>query len=137
LSKHRGHHEVKIGSDRSFAIVFAVIFTVIGILPFTRGGELRLWSVLLAAVLLGLGLIAPRVLRPLNVLWFKFGILLGRIIAPIAVSLLFIVAVTPIALILRISGKDPLSLKLDRNTESYWISRSETENPMSSMKNQF
>ena len=137
MSEHSGHHEAKVGSERSFGMVFAIVFTIIGALPLLRGGELRLWSLLLAAVFLGLGLIAPGILRPLNIIWFKFGILLGRIIAPIVISLLFFIAVTPTALILRMLRKDVLSLKFDRNAKSYWISRSKTENPMGSMKNQF
>ncbi len=118
-------------------MVFAIVFTIIGIAPLIRGGELRHWSLLAAAVFLGLGLLAPAILRPLNILWFKFGLLLGRIIAPIVISLLFFVAVTPTALIMRLLRKDVLSLKFDRNAKSYWISRSKTENPMGSMKNQF
>ena len=137
MPAHKGHHEVKVGSERSFGVVFAIAFTIIAALPLLRGGELRFWSMLVAAVFLVLGFIAPRVLRPLNILWFKFGMLLGRIIAPIVISLLFFIAVTPTALIMRMLRKDILRLKLDRNAKSYWISRSKTENPMGSMKKQF
>jgi len=137
LSEHHGHHEAIIGSERSFGLVFAIVFTIIGIIPLLKGGELRLWSLLLAAVFLGLVLIAPGILRPLNILWFKFGLLLGRIIAPIVISLLFFIAITPTALVMRLMRKDLLSLKFDRQAKSYWINRSKTENPMGSMKNQF
>ena len=137
MSEHKGHHEVKVGSERSFGVVFAIVFTIIGVWPLLSGGELRFWSLLVAAVFLGLGYIAPGVLRPLNILWFKFGMLLGRIIAPIVISLLFFITVTPTGLIMRMLRKDILRLKLDRNAKSYWISRSKTENPMGSMKNQF
>jgi Saxitoxin biosynthesis operon protein SxtJ len=137
LSEQGEHHEVKVGSERSFGFVFAFVFMIIGTVPLIRGGDLRLWSLLLAAVFLGLGLIAPGVLRPLNIVWFKFGMLLGRIIAPIVISLLFFIAVTPTALIMRIMRKDPLTLKFDPNAKSYWIARSKTQNPMGSMKNQF
>jgi len=126
-----------MGSERSFGLVFAIVFTIIGIIPLLKGGEMRLWSLLLAAVFLGLVLIAPGILRPLNILWFKFGLLLGRIIAPIVISLLFFIAVTPTALVMRLMRKDLLSLKFDRQAKSYWINRSKTENPMGSMKNQF
>ena len=126
-----------MGSERSFGIVFAIVFTIIGALPLLKGGELRLWALLVAAVFLGLGLLAPGILRPLNILWFKFGLLLGRIIAPIVISLLFFIAVTPTALVMRLLRKDLLSLKFDRKAKSYWINRSKTENPMGSMKNQF
>jgi hypothetical protein len=137
LSENSGYHEVKVGSERSFGVVFAIVFAIIGTLPLIRGGELRLWSLLVAAVFLGLGLLAPGILRPLNILWFKFGLLLGRIIAPIVISLLFFIAVTPTALVMRLLRKDLLSLKFDRKAKSYWISRSKTDNPMGSMKNQF
>lgn len=137
MSEHSGHHEAKVGSERSFGVVFAIVFAIIGTVPLLRGDELRHWSLLAATVFLGLGLLAPAILRPLNILWFKFGLLLGRIIAPIVISLLFFVAVTPTALIMRLLRKDVLLLKLDRNAKSYWISRSKTENPMGSMKNQF
>ena len=137
MSEHGSHHEAKVGSERSFGVVFAIVFAIIGTLPLIRGGELRLWSLLIATAFLGLGLIAPGILRPLNILWFKFGLLLGRIIAPIVISLLFFIAVTPTALVMRLLGKDLLSLKFDRNAKTYWISRSKTHNPMGSMKNQF
>ena len=126
-----------MGSERSFGVVFAVVFVIIGTVPLIRGGELRLWSLLAAAIFLGLGLLLPRVLRPLNILWFRFGLLLGRIIAPIVISLLFFIAVTPTALVMRLLRKDLLSLKIDRKAKSYWIDRSKTDNPMGSMKNQF
>lgn len=137
MSEQRGHHEAKMGSERSFGVVFSIVFTIIGALPLLKGGELRLWSLLVAAVFLGLGLIAPGILRPLNILWFRFGLLLGRIIAPIVISLLFFIAVTPTALIMRLLRKDVLSLRFDRTAKSYWIGRSKTDNPMGSMKNQF
>jgi hypothetical protein len=137
LSEHHGTHEAKIGSDRSFGVVFAIVFVIIGALPLLKGGDLRLWAFLVAAVFLGLGLFTPRVLRPLNILWFKFGLLLGRIIAPIVISLLFFIAITPTALVMRLLRKDLLSLKFDRKAKSYWINRTKTDNPMGSMKNQF
>ena len=137
MSEHNCHHEAKMGSERSFGIVFAIVLTIIGVLPLIKGGELRLWSLPVAAIFLGLGLFAPGILRPLNILWFKFGLLLGRIIAPIVISLLFFIAVTPTALVMRLLRKDLLSLKIDRKAKSYWINRSKTENPMGSMKNQF
>jgi hypothetical protein len=137
MSAQSEYHAAELGSERSFGAIFAVVFAIVGTLPLIRGGELRLWALLLAAVFLGLGLIAPAVLRPLNIVWFKFGMLLGRIIAPIVVALLFFVAVTPTGLILRMFRKDPLSLKIDRGAKSYWITRSKTQNPMGSMKNQF
>ena len=137
MSEQKGHHEVKVGSERSFGVVFAIVFSIIGTWPLLSGGELRIWSQLVAAAFLGLGFITPGVLRPLNILWFKFGMLLGRIIAPIVISLLYFITVTPTGLIMRILRKDILRLKLDRNAKSYWICRDKTNNPMGSMKKQF
>ena len=137
LFEHRDHHEAKPGSERSFGLVLSVAFTIIGTVPLVRGGELRIWSLLLAAAFLGPALVAPRILRPLNIIWFRFGMLLGRLIAPVVSSLLYFFAVTPTALMMRMMRKDILSLKFDRNAESYWVKRTKTENPMGSMKNQF
>jgi len=137
FSEHFGHHEAKVGSERSFGLVFAIVFAIIGLLPLIKGGELRFWSLLVTAAFLGLGVLAPATLRPLNIIWFKAGLLLGRIITPVVISLLFFAAVTPTGFILRMLRGDPLSLKFDRNAKSYWVIRSKSENPMGSMKNQF
>lgn len=128
---------MKVGSERSFGVVFAIVFSIIGTWPLFSGGEPRIWILLVAALFLGLGFFRPRVLRPLNILWFKFGMLLGRIVAPIVISLIFFIAVTPTALIMRTLRKDILRLKLDKHAKSYWITRSKTEYPMGSMKKQF
>jgi len=89
FSEHFGHHEAKVGSERSFGLVFAIVFAIIGLLPLIKGGELRFWSLLVTAAFLGLGVLAPATLRPLNIIWFKAGLLLGRIITPVVISLLF------------------------------------------------
>ena len=125
--------DVKISSNRSFGIVFFVVFLLIAIYPLINNGEVRIWSLVIAIIFFILGLINSKVLTPLNKLWFKFGLLLGRIISPIVMGLIFFLVVTPIGLIMRIFGKDLLNLKFNKN-QSYWI---EKNGPESRMKNQF
>ena len=125
--------KVKIGSNRSFGIVFFIFFLIVGTYPIFFQGELRIWSLIVSIIFLLLGIINARFLTPLNLLWFKFGMLLGRIVAPIVMGLVFFLVVTPTGLIMRILNKDPLRLK-KKNIKTYWIERSSIK---SEMKNQF
>ena len=125
--------DIKIGSNRSFGIVFFVVFLIIAIYPLTYNGDVRLWSVIISIIFLVLGILNSKILTPLNKLWFKFGIFLGKIITPLIMGIIFFLVVTPIGLIMRILGKDVLNLKYDKN-QSYWI---EKHGPKSKMKNQF
>jgi hypothetical protein len=126
-------YDIKIGSNRSFGIVFFIVFLLIAIYPLINSEGLRVWSLIIAIIFLFLGLINSKVLTPLNKLWFKFGILLGRIVSPLIMGVIFFLVVTPIALIMRIIGKDLLNLKFNKD-RSYWI---EKAGPKSKMKNQF
>ena len=125
--------DVKIGSNRSFGIVFSIVFLIIGIYPLINNHELRIWSLIIAIIFLILGSLNSKVLTPFNKLWFKFGLLLGRIVSPIIMGLIFFLVVTPIAFMMRIIGKDLLNLKFNKD-KSYWI---EKTGPKSKMKNQF
>ena len=125
--------EIKIGSNKSFGIVFFIVFLLIAIYPLINNGDLRIWSLIIAIIFLILGLINSKVLTPLNKLWFKFGLLLGKVISPLIMGIIFFFVVTPIAFIMRIIGKDLLNLKFN-NKKSYWI---EKTGPKSKMKNQF
>ena len=125
--------DIKLGSNRSFGIVFSIVFLLIAIYPLINSDGLRVWSLIIAIIFLVLGLINSKILTPLNKLWFKFGILLGRIVSPVIMGLIFFLVVTPIALIMRIIGKDLLNLKFNKE-KSYWI---EKTGPKSKMKNQF
>ena len=125
--------DIKIGSNRSFGIVFFIVFLLIAIYPLINSEGLRIWSIIIAIFFLILGLINSKVLTPFNKLWFKFGLLLGKIISPIIMGVIFFLVVTPIAFIMRIIGKDLLNLKFNKN-KSYWI---EKTGPKSKMKNQF
>ena len=125
--------DVKISSNRSFGIVFFVVFLIIAIYPLTHSGDVRLWSVIISIVFLVLGILNSKILTPLNKLWFKLGIFLGKIISPIIMGIIFFLVVTPTGLIMRLLGKDLLNLKYKKN-KSYWI---EKKGPKSKMKNQF
>ena len=125
--------DVKISSNRSFGIVFFVVFLIIAIYPLTYSGDVRLWSVIISIIFLVLALLNSKILTPLNKLWFKLGIFLGRIISPIIMGIIFFLVVTPIGLIMRLLRKDVLNLKYNNN-QSYWI---EKKGPKSKMKNQF
>jgi Saxitoxin biosynthesis operon protein SxtJ len=131
--------EVHGSSDRSFGLVMAAGFALVGLLPLAHGSlaGVRWWAVALAAVFLALALYWTAPLAPLNRLWLKFGLLLHRIISPLILALLFYVTVLPIGLIMRALGKDPLRLKFEPAADSYWIPRDPPGPAPTSMKNQF
>ena len=125
--------DVKISSNRSFGIVFFVVFLLIAFYPLTNQADIRNWSVIISLIFLFLGLLNSKLLTPLNKIWFKFGIFLGKIVSPLIMGLIFFAVVTPIAFLMRILKKDLLNLKFSKNN-SYWIEKS---GPKSKMKNQF
>ena len=125
--------DIKVGSNRSFGIVFFVVFLLVSLYPLINGDNVRFWSLAISGIFLILGILNSNLLSPLNKIWFKFGILLGRIISPIVMGIIFFLVVTPIALIMRLLRKDLLNLKYNDN-QSYWIEKS---GPKSKMKNQF
>ena len=126
-------NDVKINSNKSFGIVFFVVFLIVAIYPLINNEEVRIWSITLSLIFLVLGLKNSKILNPLNKLWFKFGIFLGKIISPFVMGVIFFVVVTPIGVIMRILKKDLLKLEFN-NKNSYWIEKS---GPKSKMKNQF
>ena len=125
--------DIKIGSNRSFGIVFFVVFLLIGSYPLLKGGDLKIIPILIAIIFLILGVINSKLLTPLNKFWFKFGLLLGQVISPIVMGVIFFLVVTPIGYLMRFFGKDVLRLK-KTNDSSYWVKKS---NLKSKMKNQF
>ena len=125
--------KIKIGSNRSFGIVFFVVFLLIGLYPLINADGIRVWSIIISLVFLILGLTNSKILNPLNKLWFKFGILLGKIISPLVMGIIFFLVVTPIGILMKLLKKDLLNLKFN-NKETYWIEKNE---PKSKMKNQF
>ena len=127
------NNDIKIGSNRSFGLVFFIVFLLIAIYPLSNNEEIRLWSLFLSFLFLVLGIFNSKILTPLNKIWFKFGIFLGKIISPIVMGIVFFIVVTPIGLLMRLLKKDLLNLKFT-NEHSYWI---EKNDPKSKMKNQF
>jgi len=129
--------EVKPSSDRSFGLVVASFFLIVGFWPLLRAQPIRWWALAVAAVFALLALLWTAALAPLNRLWVKLGALLYKGVSPVVMALLFYVTVTPIALLMRLLGKDPLRLRRDPDAASYWIDRTPPGPSPESMKNQF
>ena len=123
----------QISSNRSFGILFSILFALIAFWPIINGNPLRLWLIPFSVIFLVLGLLNSKLLNPLNVVWVKFGELLGRIIAPIVMAIIYFIIITPIGLFMRLIRKDLLNLKFSK-ANTYWIKR---EKKISSMKKQF
>ena len=126
--------KIKVSSNRSFGLVFFIVFIIIALWPLTSEDSIRIWSIILSLIFSILGLINSKLLTPLNQLWFKFGITLGAIVAPVVMGIVFFLVVTPTSLILNIMGKDLLNKKYDKKKKTYWIKRN---TPIGTMKRQF
>lgn len=129
--------DVVMGSERSFGFVFAALFALIAVYPLWHGEPVRLWAALVSCALLVISLTMPAVLKPLNTLWFKFGLLLGRVMTPVAMGLIYVATVVPTGLAMRALGKDILSLAIDKRAKSYWITRDPQTRSARSMRRQF
>tara|TARA_X000001036_G_scaffold226846_1_gene212170 strand:- start:87 stop:479 length:393 start_codon:yes stop_codon:yes gene_type:complete len=127
------YNDIKISSNRSFGVVFFIVFLLIALYPLLNNNEVRLWFLIISGLFLILGILNSKILSPLNKIWFKFGLLLGKIISPIIMGVIFFLVVTPIGFIMKLLGKDLINLKFN-NEKSYWIEKS---GPKSKMKNQF
>ena len=125
--------QIDIGSNRSFGIVFFIFFLIISFYPIINGENFRIWALLISIIFLILGLVNSKLLTPLNKLWSKFGILLGKIISPLIMGIIFFFVVTPIGLLMRLLKKDLLNLKFNKR-QTYWI---EKNGPKSKMNKQF
>tara|TARA_B100001175_G_scaffold151142_1_gene128089 strand:+ start:233 stop:616 length:384 start_codon:yes stop_codon:yes gene_type:complete len=125
--------DIKISSNRSFGIVFFVVFFIIAVYPIFKGGDLRTWSIVISLIFLVLGILNSKLLLPLNKIWFKFGLFLGKLVSPIVMGIIFFLVVTPIGLFMKLLGKDLINLKLNKKN-TYWV---EKEEQKSKMKNQF
>jgi len=126
-------NNIKIGTNKSFGIVFFLFFLIVSLFPLFKNENIRVWSLIIAIIFLILGLLNSKLLTPLNKIWFKFGILLGNFVSPIVMSIVFFVIVTPTSIIMRVLGKNLLNLKKG-NKKTYWVERSKIQ---SKMKNQF
>tara|TARA_Y100001970_G_scaffold204933_1_gene249521 strand:+ start:992 stop:1390 length:399 start_codon:yes stop_codon:yes gene_type:complete len=127
------NNEIKISSNKSFGIVFAIVFFLIALWPIIKSDDIRIWSLIVSIIFLILGIMNSSILTPLNKIWFRFGIFLGNLIAPVVMGIIFFFVVTPIGLIMRLLGRDLIKLKKN-NENSYWIEKKDAE---SSMRKQF
>jgi hypothetical protein len=125
------------GSDRNFGFVFTAFFSIVGLYPLRYGLPIRPWALGLAALFLLAAGAAPRVLHVPNVIWFRFGLLLAKVVNPIVLSLLYLVAFVPTGLLLRAVGKDPMRVKRDPSASTYWLPRTPPGPEPESMKMQF
>jgi hypothetical protein len=126
-------NKLKLPTNRNFGIVFCVFFLIVSIWPLLYSSEIRLWSIFIAFLFLILGLKNSKILTPLNKLWFNLGLFLGKIVSPLVMGIIFYAVVTPTGILLRLIGKDILSLKFNKKN-SYWIKKDDLK---SKMKNQF
>ena len=131
------HRRVVRGSDRSFGLVFAIVFALIALFPLWWGGPVRIWALVVAGAFTAAALLMPVVLRPLSLLWFRIGLLLHRVVNPLLMAVLYFGVFTPMGLVLRARGKDLLRLKRDRASASYWIAREPPGPKPGSMSKQF
>ena len=120
-------------SNKNFGLTFFIVFLIISFWPLMHNEQIRIWSLVIALIFLILGMSNSKILTPLNAIWFKFGLFLGKIVSPIVMGIIFFLIVTPISIIMKILGKDLLNLKYN-NHKSYWIEKS---GPKSKMKYQF
>ena len=126
-------NKINLPSNRSFGIVFFIVFLIISLLPLISGHEIRIWSLLISLVFLTLGILNSKILLPLNRYWTIFGLFIGNIISPLIMGIIYFGVITPTGLLMKIFGKDLLGLKKNKNN-SYWIKKDNTNN---NMKNQF
>ena len=126
--------KIKMSSNRSFGLVFFFVFIIIGLWPLKNNGELRIYFIFLSMPFLILGLLNSKILNPLNLLWFKFGIKIGSIMAPVVMGIVFFLVVTPTGLIMKLFGKKMLDAPFNKSKKSYWII---CDKQTSSMKKQF
>ena len=126
--------EIKISSNRSFGLVFFVIFIIIALWPLLKEGDIRIWSIIVSVIFLILGLLNSKILTPLNQLWMRLGMMLGTVVSPIVMGIVYFGVITPIGIILKLFGKDVLNLKIDKNKNIYWTLKKKIP---SKMKDQF
>ena len=127
------NNKVQMGSNKSFGFIFFIFFLLISLWPITNGKEINYLILSISFIFLLLTLFNSKYLTPLNKLWFKIGLILGRFISPIVIGIIFFLVVTPIAIIMKILGKDILGIKKN-NKKTYWVNKT---GPKSKMKNQF
>ena len=130
----KAESKIKISSNRSFGLVFFVVFLIVALWPLKSGEDIRIWSLALSIIFFSLGILNSKLLTPLNKIWFKFGILLGSIVSPIVMGIVFFLVVTPTSIIMRLLGKDLLKTNKIKSASTYWIKRDKQN---TTMKKQF
>ena len=137
---HESFHRdesIPLSSNRAFGFVFVGAFLVIGMLPLVWGSGVRVWSLMVAAGFMLVALAAPSLLGPLNRAWMRLGMLLHRIVSPIVLGIMFFLVITPMGIVMRLLGKDPLRLRYDGNASTYWVDRTPPGPPPQSLNHQF
>jgi hypothetical protein len=133
----RKREEIEMGSERNFGLVFAIVFAIIALWPLAKSDAPRLWAIVVALVFLALGYLRPAVLQPLNIAWFRVGLLLSAVVTPAVMALLYVTAFLPTSLVLRFMRRDPLALNREPDRASYWVARDGSEPGQGTMKQQF
>ena len=120
--------------NRSFGLLFFIVFLALALWPLTKKGEINIYLISIALIFLALGLLNSKILSPLNKAWIKFGEILGRVIAPIVMAIVYFLILTPISLLVRLFGKDLIGMKFSNDIKSYWVKRKKN---LGSMDKQF
>lgn len=136
-SELHGYSRIEVGSTRSFGVVFAIVFGLIGLYPLLGGSPVRFWALAIGGAFLFFAFFFSEVLQPLNRLWFQFGMLLAKVINPIVMFLIYIVTIVPFGLGARLAGKDLLRLKFQPDRSTYWEAREPPGPEPESLNNQF
>ena len=134
MTDSKNFSKINRGSEKSFGILFTIVFLIVALYPMTNSARINIWALIIAVIFYMFALIRPKSLSFLNILWNKFGQVLGRIMAPIVMFIVFFLTVVPTGLIMKLFGKDLLTQKINKNVNSYWVKR---DKPIGSMKNQF
>jgi hypothetical protein len=137
INSQTGHSEPKLGSERNFGLVFAAAFGILALWPLVHAEKPRFWLLLVGGLFLVAALLAPLTLAPLNRLWFRIGILLGKVVTPLMMSALWVAVLTPAGFLMRRFGRDPLRLNREPAAKTYWIRRSPPGPIAGSLKDQF
>ena len=134
---YQREQEIEGSSNRSFGWVFTVFFLILALLPLLKSEGPRVWALAASAAVAAVTLIRPSLLTVPNRLWMKFGLLLGRIVSPVVIGILYYLVITPFGIVMRLAGKDPLRLRREPEAQSYWIKRDPPGPPPDSLTNQF
>ena len=124
----------KNNQNRGFGLLFFIVFFVLAVWPLTKKGEINLYLISISLIFLVLGLLNSKILSPFNNAWVKLGEILGRIIAPIVMAIIYFLILTPISLLVRLFGKDLIGMKFSNDIKSYWVKRKKS---LGSMDKQF